>query len=372
MPPAPKRLTAQPVRPSRYRAGQAPAEESSSSDDEEEDEEAEDAAGEPGLRDEIDNEQRGLSTAMHTIAAMRSVALATMHEDQPSLGNIDLDARFEADRRKEEEERKRDEEEAAQEIIGILQERSEEDSSEYETDSEGEEESEEEAPRMLLKPTFVPKNKRSEVKAEEPDPEATEAKRKALSIALAEEQLKRDAAEAAAALNASEGAEVDDTDDLDPERERAEWKIRELGRIKRDREELIAREKEREEVERRRNMDEEERLSEDTEYVRAQREAKLAQRAEEAGVAGGRFWHKGAYYQDADILKRAAVGPVEDERRNRDALPEYLKRNREAGKKGSTRHSTLKEQDTSKDSLWGGKRGLGGREEGRDVKRARN
>ncbi|BFZ60038.1 hypothetical protein YB2330_001060 [Saitoella coloradoensis] len=369
MPPAPKRLTAQPVRPSRYRAGQAPVEEVPSSDDEEEEEEAEDAAKESELRDEIDSQQRGLSAALHTVATMRSAAM--MREGQPGLGNIDLNARFEADRRKEEEERKRDGEETAQQIIGILQERSEEDSSEYETDSE-EEEEEEEAPQMLLKPTFVPKNKRSEVKAEEPDPEATEAKRKALSIALAEEQLKRDAAEAAAALNASEGAEVDDTDDLDPERERAEWKIRELGRIKRDREELIAREKEREEVERRRNMDEEERLREDTEYVRAQREAKFAQRAEEAGTAGGRFWHKGAYYQDADILKRTAVGPVEDERRNRDALPEYLKRNREAGKKGSTRHSTLKEQDTSHDSLWGGKRGLGGREEGRDVKRARN
>ena len=44
--------------------------------------------------------------------------------------------------------------------------------------------------------------------------------------------------------------DLDDTDGVDPEGEFEAWRLRELARIKRDKEEDLRREKEREEVER--------------------------------------------------------------------------------------------------------------------------
>src|ERR1700749_3272765 len=59
--------------------------------------------------------------------------------------------------------------------------------------------------------------------------------------------------------------DVDDTDGLDPEAEFEAWRLRELGRIKRDKEEELRKEEERAEVERRRALPEEQRLKEDLE-----------------------------------------------------------------------------------------------------------
>jgi len=61
--------------------------------------------------------------------------------------------------------------------------------------------------------------------------------------------------------------DVDDTDGLDPEAEFEAWKLRELKRLRRDREALIQRAKEKEEIEARRMMPESERLKEDLEYA---------------------------------------------------------------------------------------------------------
>ena len=63
----------------------------------------------------------------------------------------------------------------------------------------------------------------------------------------------------------AEVPDVDDTDGIDPEGEFEAWRLRELARIKRDKEEAMKRELEREEVERRRAMPEEQRLKEDWE-----------------------------------------------------------------------------------------------------------
>src|SRR5947207_6080629 len=117
------------------------------------------------------------------------------------------------------------------------------------------------------------------------------------------------ALEAELNLEANRGIEaVDDTDDLDPAAEKASWKLRELQRIKRERESLIARELEREELEQRRNMDESERLKED--YAR-KRESE-----EERGQNRGKmefmqkYYHKGAFYQDEAVLKRDYTVPT--------------------------------------------------------------
>ena len=57
--------------------------------------------------------------------------------------------------------------------------------------------------------------------------------------------------------------DIDDADGLDPEGEFEAWKLRELGRIKRDKQAEMRREEEREEVERRRALPEAQRMKED-------------------------------------------------------------------------------------------------------------
>ena len=83
-------------------------------------------------------------------------------------------------------------------------------------------------------------------------------RRKEEAIKFVENEM-RTAAQAAldAELNleTNRGIEaVDDTDDIDPVAEKAAWKLRELQRLKRERESLIVRELEREELEKRRNI----------------------------------------------------------------------------------------------------------------------
>ena len=97
-----------------------------------------------------------------------------------------------------------------------------------------------------------------------------------------------------------ETPDVDDTDGLDPAGEFEAWRLRELARIKRDKEAELAREKEREEVERRRALPEEQRLKEDLE--RAEQSRKEKPKGQQKFLQ--KYWHKGAFHQDEEILKR--------------------------------------------------------------------
>ena len=56
---------------------------------------------------------------------------------------------------------------------------------------------------------------------------------------------------------------MDDTDGLEPDAEFEAWRLRELGRIKRDKEAELRKEEERAELERRRALPEAQRLAED-------------------------------------------------------------------------------------------------------------
>lgn len=87
--------------------------------------------------------------------------------------------------------------------------------------------------------------------------------------------------------------DVDDTDGVDPAGEFDAWRLRELARIKRDKEAEIAREKEREEVERRRALPEEQRLKEDLEHAKKSRDEKP--KGEQKFLQ--KYWHKGAFHQ---------------------------------------------------------------------------
>jgi microfibrillar-associated protein 1 len=257
-------------------------------------------------------------------------------------------------------------------------------SSEEETSEEEESDEEEALPkRPLLRPTFVSKydpfaidssNSARSQRGKAPingnniglanygigsgDAEsalADEARRKEEAIQFVEnEQRQADQAAKEAAMNDSNrGMEtVDDTDDIDPAAERAAWKVRELQRIKRDREALIARELEKEELERIRNMDEEEREEQDYKRKKEKEEEKAQNRGKMQFMQ--KYYHKGGFYQDEDIMARDYNVATAEEHTNKEVLPKSLQiRSGELGRAGRTKWTHLTAEDTSnKDSPW--------------------
>jgi len=131
-------------------------------------------------------------------------------------------------------------------------------------------------------------------------------------------------------------------------------KLRELKRIKRHREQIEAKEKELAEVERRRNLTEEERRAED--------EAHLAKQKEERDGRGKmeylqKYYHKGAFFQEdmekAGLSNRDIMGGhFVDEIRNRELLPKSLQMRdmTKLGRKGASKYKDLKTEDTGQ---WG-------------------
>lgn len=232
-----------------------------------------------------------------------------------------------------------------------------ESSSEYETDSEEEESSEDDRPQ-LIKPIFIPKNQRGKEngqgKAQQDiyDEKAAEEKakkeaeiRKKQSHMLAAERIRQE-------LQEKEHEEalpdLSDTDDKDPEAEFAAWRIRELMRIKRERERLKAKEEERAEIERRRDMPEEERLREDLAKANASRTEKEKQRKQ--GDQQGfmqKYYHKGSFFQDLDILKSRDYSAMTESAADKKSLPNVMQV-RDYGKKGRSKWTHLTNEDTSR------------------------
>jgi microfibrillar-associated protein 1 len=185
---------------------------------------------------------------------------------------------------------------------------------------------------------------------------ADEAKRKEDAIKFAEEEIRSAAlAKLETDLNLESNRnidDVDDTDDLDPEAEKAAWKLRELQRLKREREALIARELQLEELEKRRNMDEDQRFEEDMKHKRLIEEEREQGRGQMEFMQ--KYYHKGAFYQDDEILKRDYTAPTAEEHRNKENLPKPLQiRSGELGRASRTKYTHLSAEDTSrKDSPW--------------------
>ena len=352
-----KRMTANPVKPARYRPGKPVAEEHTSEDEYETEEEEEPEH----------NKQPQQASAPPPKASSFPADAAKIANN---LRNVDLNER----RRQaavEEAARLEDEELArAKEEEGFVTQESEEseDSEDSEESESGSEESssEDEAPKKLLRPTFIKKGRRKDSdsvlngKTEGETLAEQEAERKEKANSLIQEQMDRDAAARAAGkkdwdddedLNADE---VDDTDDIDPEMERAAWKLRELKRVKRDREAIEQAEKEREEVERRRNLTKEERDAEDRDFLEQQKEER-----EGKGKMGymQKYFHKGAFFQDdakAEGLDRRDImgSRYQDDVVNRELLPQYMQIRdmTRLGRKGRTKYKDLKTEDTGR---WG-------------------
>lgn len=84
---------------------------------------------------------------------------------------------------------------------------------------------------------------------------------------------------------------MDDTDNVDPTQEFELWRARELARLLREKQAQAARDEEKEEIERRRAMPEEQRLREDMEFAEATRNREKT----EMGFLQ-KYYHKGAFH----------------------------------------------------------------------------
>ncbi|GAA5986164.1 hypothetical protein JCM10908_006438 [Rhodotorula pacifica] len=372
----PPKLT-QPLRPvARYRPGKAPVPVADDSDysDQEAQQQDDEAAQEEQDNDEDADEQvtefrAGAAPARAAkggAAGAINVALKQVEVDQ--AGKVKVGGRDEVGRTEMESsegEYETDSEEEAEApskpVFRPKAAQTKEESSEYETDSE--EESEEEEPlKPIYKPVFVSKRNRDTIteRQKELDPEALEAKREE------EDRKRREEAKALVAdsivreIASKEAQEVhpdvDDTDGLDPEGEFEAWKLRELTRLKRDREARYALEKVREEVEARRAMPEELRIKEDTE--RAEKSRKEKQRGQQAFLQ--KYHHKGVFHQDMDILKKHDyTAPTESTITDVSSLPAVMQK-RNFGKAHQTKYTHLAAEDTSRQSGGWGRPGGGG------------
>ncbi|OBZ85615.1 Microfibrillar-associated protein 1 [Choanephora cucurbitarum] len=248
----------------------------------------------------------------------------------------------------------------ARQPLGSEEEEEEDESEESEEESEYESSSEEEDTMMRLpKPVFIPKARRETILEQEKMAKEAEEREKRLEEEMEErkkqshdmlaEELKREREqELEKDLSQFEDV-VDDTDGLDEEAEFNAWRVRELMRIKRDREERIAREKEEEELERIRSLPEDVRLKED---LKRAEESKQKDRGQFTYMQ--KYYHKGAFYVDEEdeIFKRDYSAPTVDEVRNKELLPKVMQV-KNFGLAGRTKYTHLVDQDTSsKESPW--------------------
>lgn len=374
-------MTAQPLKPvKRYRPGKALPEEQSS----EEEEDEEEIAQEEERRKKEEAERRRKSQQSRPAPKATSFPASAAGKVTKGVKDVTLEDEDEEGFVTEDEE-----EEAAvakpstiqrpavagQAPAAAVESEEEEEESEEEESSE-EESSEDEAPRrVLLRPTFIKKDKRkgTEEKSGQPasapgvadtaaEAEARRAQRQEKADFLVRDQLEKEAMARLAGKKAwdedenvaAEEEALDDRDGLDPEAEYAAWKLRELKRIKRQREAIEEAEKEREEIERRRALAPEEREREDQEFIQKQKEEKEAGRGQTGFMQ--RYFHKGAFFRDdlerEGLDKRNIMGARFADETNREVLPEYMQIRdmTKLGRKGRTRYKDLRSEDTGR---WG-------------------
>jgi len=232
---------------------------------------------------------------------------------------------------------------------------------ESENDEDDTEEDEEFAhPNMLLKPVFVSKQEREtnnklleeEVLLKEEERKLKEKKKLETKLMVIEAVRKDDLIEEKE--EASDGETMPNDDDgLDQANEFEIWKIRELKRIKRDKEELHAREKELKEIERRRKL---------TDAQREEENRRLGADAIKSEKTAYKFmqkyYHKGAYYQDNNdpIFQRDFNVAIGEENFDKSTLPGVLQLKRgDFGKKGRSKWTHLSNEDTTNfDPTWRG------------------
>ena len=229
---------------------------------------------------------------------------------------------------------------------------SDEESSEYEEDDS----EEDHEPR--IKPQFVRRRDRTTIIEKEKDlikqkQLEVEAKKQAKerrrnTLKLVEDSIKKDQE----AQKAEKDPHINDvqTDDDNDELEYEAWKLRELKRIKRERDERDQLEKEQNEIERLRNLTEEERRRE------LQSNPKEVTNKSSKGKYKflQKYYHRGAFYLDKEetVLKQDFSAPTLEDHFDKTILPKVMQV-KNFGRCGRTKYTHLVDQDTTKfDSPW--------------------
>ncbi|XP_013106183.1 microfibrillar-associated protein 1 [Stomoxys calcitrans] len=227
-------------------------------------------------------------------------------------------------------------------------------SSEYEEETESEEDNE---PR--LKPLFVRKKDRATIQEKEREAQKQkqleiEAKRLAKerrrnTLRLVEESVKKDLEKT---KNDTAEPQIEDvcTDDENDEVEYEAWKLRELKRMKRDREERENTEREKSEIERMRNLGEDERRQE----MRINPKIVTNKAVKGKYKFLQKYYHRGAFYLDEenDVLKRDFAQATLEDHFDKTILPKVMQV-KNFGRCGRTKYTHLVDQDTTKfDSPW--------------------
>ncbi|XP_031618848.1 microfibrillar-associated protein 1 [Contarinia nasturtii] len=231
---------------------------------------------------------------------------------------------------------------------------SESESSSYEEESESEEENE---PR--LKPLFVSKKDRATIAEKEKEAQRQKQleyeekrlakERRRQTLRMVEDSVKKDIDKAKPDTNE---ASIDDvcTDDENDEVEYEAWKLRELKRIKRDREEKEQLEKEKTEIDRIRNLTEEERRQEARVNPR-----EVTNRAEKGKYKFlQKYYHRGAFFLDKDdeVFKRDFAQATLEDHFDKTILPKVMQV-KNFGRCGRTKYTHLVDQDTTDfNSAW--------------------
>lgn len=220
--------------------------------------------------------------------------------------------------------------------------------------------------RPLLKPVFIPKELRGTadkaIVAVDSMTFATETDHREESRGLVADILRKEFEAAHLAKNTTtidptlgmfDPNWVDDTDDpAHFEEEYLSWRLRELLRIKEERDEREAYVREKEEIERIRNLTEEERKQ-----IDQQKMEEWASQTNSEYKFLQKYYHKGAFYQEEhkEILSRDYAQATGADRNDRDVLPEMLQV-KDFGKKGKGKWKHLTAEDTTAfDYGWGSK-----------------
>lgn len=284
---------------------------------------------------------------------VKRITLASDSESDGELSDNEIERRRQMLRQKVLQQQK-EEEVLAKEDEG-QQESSDSETSEYsEEESESEEENE---PR--LKPLFVRKRDRTTIiekekevikqKQIEHETKKMAKERRRQTLRMVEDSVKQDLEKAKVDSNEPNINDVC-TDDENDEVEYEAWKLRELKRIKRDREEKEALEKEKIEIERLRNLTDEERRHEFR--VNPKLVTNKASKGKYKFLQ--KYFHRGAFYLDEedDLLKRDFSQATLEDHFDKTILPKVMQV-KNFGRCGRTKYTHLVDQDTTQfDSPW--------------------
>lgn len=249
--------------------------------------------------------------------------------------------------------RQREEEAALEEELE--EEDEDDDESEYETDSE-----EEVGGIAMVKPVFVPKSERDTIAEREKLEAEEEAFKNAMKKKLEErkvetkqlvvEEIRKEEEIEKSKDAEGDGGEIDTDDETNEAEEYETWKAREIARIKRDRDDRDKLIKEREEVEKLRNMTEEERR----EWERKNPKPLALNKKKWKFMQ--KYYHKGAFFQTEsddrdgaggdDIFRRDFSAPTGEDKMDKTILPKVMQV-KHFGRSGRTKWTHLVAEDTT-------------------------